>query len=193
MRTATSQSALYVPFGPSCFDERLSITKDLVSNLKYIERIESNFRDINTWPPELVFKLMSVLQDCPKFVTLLRHLEEQNEQELYQYAKDVLQQSNAPIKLTSTSTIEEFCLQYSGPNLRVETIGLLYAIGALVTMHNLTHDRMKQDPFMQEMIQGSYLSLRLARDLADQSNDILVWLAYINFQVAAVVEGDASK
>jgi hypothetical protein len=193
MSTTTSQSALYFPYGQSCFDERLSITQDLVSSLRYIEKIESDFGDIQTWSPQLVFKLISVLRNCPEFATLLGDLKAQNLQGVYQYAKGVLQRSSAPIELDSTSTLEDFCLQYSGPNLRVETMGLLYAIGALITMHNPTQDRMKQDPFMQEMIQGSYFSLRLARDLADQSNDILVWLAYVHFQVAGIVEGDASE
>lgn len=84
-------------------------------------------------------------------------------------------------------------MQYSGPNVRVETVGLLYSIAAQSVMHNVAHDRTKQDRFTQDMIRSSYLGLRLARDLAEHGNDILVWLAYINFQVAAVVEGDASK
>lgn len=193
--TATGPAAqppVYFPYGESCFDDHLNITKDLVSNLKYIKDVETYFNEVGTWPMVMILKLISVLRECPEFIAFLSHLQNGNDEAVNQYAKDVLQRSSAPVTLTSTSTLEDFCLQYCGPNLRIETVGLLYSIGAQSAMHQVTHDRMKQDRFTQEMIRGSYLSLRLARDLAEHSNDIIAWLAYNNFLVAAVVEGDTS-
>ncbi|KAK3180682.1 hypothetical protein K4F52_008032 [Lecanicillium sp. MT-2017a] len=187
-----TQPPVYLPYGEACYAERLAVANELVSHLKYLKDIESFFDQVGTSPRIMILKLISVLADCHEFKTLQSHIEAGNEQGVQQYAKELLDRSSTPVTLTPTSTLEDFCMQYSGPNVRVETVGLLYSIAAQSVMHNVAHDRTKQDRFTQDMIRSSYLGLRLARDLAEHGNDILVWLAYINFQVAAVVEGDAT-
>lgn len=55
------------------------------------------------------------------------------------------------------------------------------------------HDRYQDDGFTREMGWYGNLSLRLARELAPETTDLMIWLAHENLQLTTLFEGDASE
>ncbi|KAJ5266744.1 hypothetical protein N7478_009552 [Penicillium angulare] len=53
-------------------------------------------------------------------------------------------------------------------------------------------DEHQDGGFIQEMSRYSNLSLRLARELAPQTTDVIMWLAHENLQLMTLLEGEAS-
>jgi hypothetical protein len=107
-------------------------------------------------------------------------------------AQEMLRSSSSEVALSPVLNVEEFCALFWGKNLRVETLGLLYAVAARSHLYRYSDNDSDED-FIIEMNRCSNLSLRLARDLAPQTTDLIIWLAHENLQFTAMTEGEASE
>jgi len=110
-------------------------------------------------------------------------------------AEDFLLSSSSEVVITLDLDLGAFCALFSGANLRIETLGLLYTMAARSSLYAIGHghDNYQDDGFIREMGWYGNLSLRLARELAPQTTDLITWLAYENLQFTTLIEGDASK
>ncbi|KAJ5343179.1 uncharacterized protein N7506_003003 [Penicillium brevicompactum] len=88
-------------------------------------------------------------------------------------------------------SLRAFCAEFSGENLRVETLGFLYTVAARASICD-TQAMPESKNFMQEMSWYSNASLHLAREIAPQTSDMIIWLALDNLQLITMLEGDAS-
>ncbi|KAI5207126.1 hypothetical protein E4T39_02047 [Aureobasidium subglaciale] len=106
-------------------------------------------------------------------------------------ARRIFNTTSSKMALTSTSSLAEFLSFYSGANLRLESIGLIFTIAARVARLGLAHHGEIDHSFVQAMFQCSAECLRLARELAVEMNDVIVWLSYENLRLATTVQGYA--
>jgi hypothetical protein len=95
--------------------------------------------------------------------------------------------------VTSSTTLGEFLSFYSGPNLRVESIGLLFTVAARASRLGLAPDDWDSHDFVHIMLQCSARCLRLARELATEMSDVIVWLSYENLRITTSIQGYSSK
>lgn len=110
-----------------------------------------------------------------------------------QVAEDILRNSSTEVIVKPSMTGVEFCGLYCGSNLRVETLGLIFTLAARSLLFGTTPVDQEHDSFVQDLLHCSNVSLRLARDISPQPNDVIVWLALENMQLVTLMEGDASE
>jgi hypothetical protein len=108
-------------------------------------------------------------------------------------AHRILRATVSRTTLTSSTSLPEFLSSYSGPNLRVESIGLVFAVAARASRLGLISENDTSHDFLQTMFQGSARCLRLARELAMEMNDVIVWLSYENLRITTSIQGYSSR
>lgn len=106
-------------------------------------------------------------------------------------AERVWRATKSKIDIISTTSLEDFRSHYTGANLRVETIGLISAIAARAARVGLFPNNEDRHNFLQAMFQCSARCVHLARELATEMNDVIVWLSYENLRVTTSMQGYA--
>lgn len=110
-----------------------------------------------------------------------------------QIAESVVQSTSATIDFDSTCTSPHFCASYTGKSLRLEAVGLIFALAGRSCLlgHSTKHD--PQDAFAHTMFRCSTCCLQIAREIAPGVNDLMVWLSYENLLLTMSIQGDASE
>ena len=183
------------------YEAHLVTMKEIVSQLRYLPVIEKclhqyySFQHNALVPKPVVLHLLEGLRtDLVSSGHVLGEKEERIELvNISDISEAVLLSSSTEVVLTPSLDLHGFSALFCGANLRAETIGLLYTMAARSSAFFADRDEDKDGAFVQDMIWYSTLSLRLARDLAPQSTDVIIWLANENGLLRSFLEGDASE
>ncbi|KAJ5213333.1 hypothetical protein N7449_000502 [Penicillium cf. viridicatum] len=183
-------------------DEHLASMEDIVSHLKLLPVIEKRLHEYYSFSQVALVPRPIVLQ----LITSIRvglaasgYIKEERADEISihhgsRLAEDILRSSSSEVGITLDLDLGAFCALFGGANFRIETLGLLYTMAARSSLYAIGHghDKYQDDEFIREMGWYGNLSLRLARELAPQTTDIMIWLAHENLQLTTLFEGDAS-
>lgn len=116
-----------------------------------------------------------------------------NEQdELQRWAKAILNSTSSRILVNAVLDWQDFMSLFTGSNLRLEYLGLVFTIVARSYLFGLAKDGARDRTFVQDMYQCGTTCLQLARELTPV-NDMTVWLALDHGILTSIVEGDCSK
>ncbi|KAK3934599.1 hypothetical protein QBC46DRAFT_426569 [Diplogelasinospora grovesii] len=195
---ATSQALIHEIHDKKAYEERLAATEEIVSELRFLALIEKllhewlSYSQVALGPRPLILQLVAGIRTDPATSGCVSEDTADYVHNVTQLAKDVLRSSSSEVAVAPSLDLEGFCALFSGANLRVETLGLLYTTAARSYLARADADERRHDLFTRGMIRCSNLSLRLARDLAAQTNDLIIWLAHENLQLTTLLEGDAS-
>jgi hypothetical protein len=183
------------------YEAHLATMKEIVSQLRYLPVIEKclhhyySFKHNALVPKPVVLHLLDTLRT--DLVSSGHILGEKGERvelgNISEISETVLLSSSTEVVITPSLDLHGFSALFCGANLRVETIGLLYTMAARASFFFVDRDEDKDGAFVQDMVWYSTLTLRLARDLAPQSTDVIIWLANENAQLRSFLEGDASE
>ncbi|KAJ5345364.1 hypothetical protein N7452_003368 [Penicillium brevicompactum] len=184
---------------PTAHGEQISTLIHIVSwleNLPLIERLLNRyFASIHN--PLLAKPVaLQTVASLREFLAASGYIQEETEQQIVirdiqQLAAHVFHTSLSEIRLAPSMSLRDFCAEFSGENLRVETLGFLYTVAARASIYD-TQAMPESKNFMQEMSWYSNASLHLAREIAPQTSDMIIWLALDNLQLITMLEGDAS-
>ncbi|KAL4746049.1 hypothetical protein BDW72DRAFT_207673 [Aspergillus terricola var. indicus] len=182
------------------YEAHLATMKEIVSQLRYLPVIEKCLHQYYSSkynalvPKPVVLHLLKTLRtDLVSSGHILGEKGERAELgDVSELSESVLLSSSTEVVITPSLDLHGFLAMFCGANLRVETIGLLYTMAARASAFFADRDEDKDGAFVQDMVWCSTLTLRLARDLAPQSTDVIVWLANENAQLRSFLEGDAS-
>ncbi|KAJ6131286.1 hypothetical protein N7523_001746 [Penicillium sp. IBT 18751x] len=180
-------------------DEYLTALRDIISALRFLPAIEKHIRAYFSFSQGALVQRPIILELAKLVRRSLeesgRILEETEDSVHFQmndrFACDMLRCSSSEVVISPSSDLQEFCALFWGENVHVETLGLLFAVAARSHLHRYS-DEERDDYFIREMSRCSKLSLRLARDLAPQATDLMIWLAHEDLQLTTTIEGDAS-
>lgn len=111
----------------------------------------------------------------------------------------VLASTATPLQIPSTIEASQLYDLFTGPKLRLEILGVIYAIAGRASMFSLARDRLPssnwfavREKFARRMMVASDLILQICRILTPV-NDLTIWLMYENLLLASVVHGDSSE
>lgn len=108
-------------------------------------------------------------------------------------AKEVCVASSSPVHVEADTDWRSFCKLYSGPNLRIETVGLLLSVCAKTVLFGKQATVEPVDAeFISDMLHCTNLSLDTARALSPQTNDVLFWLTSNTTCMLDFLDGDTS-
>jgi hypothetical protein len=183
------------------YEAHLATMKEIVSQLRYLPVIEKCLHQYYSYkhnalvPKPVVLHLLGTLRT--DLVSSGHILGEKGERvelgNISEISEFVLLSSSTEVVITPSLDLHGFSALFCGANLRVETIGLLYTMAARASGFFVDRDEDKDRAFVQDMVWYSTLTLRLARDLAPQSTDVIIWLANENAQLRSFLEGDACE
>lgn len=183
------------------YEAHLATMKEIVSQLRYLPVIEKCIRQYYSSkynalvPKPVVLRLLETLRtDLVSSGYILSEKGERVELgNISGISEAVLLSSSTEVVITPSLDLHGFSALFCGANLRVETIGLLYTMAARASAFFVDRDEDNDGAFVQDMVWYSTLTLRLARDLAPQSTDVIIWLANENAHLRSFLEGDASE
>lgn len=182
-------------------DENLAAMIHIISRLSFLPTIEKLTQDYYSHSQAPLVAKTIIIQ----LIASVKHdlissgyaklgetgkLELENTTEL---AGNILRASSLEVPIESSLDAQGFCALFTGSNLRVETIGLLYTIAARSVLYFSRQYDQIEDDLMQDMTWYSNSCLRLARELSPQTTDVMIWLAQENLQITTLIEGNASK
>ncbi|KAJ5775870.1 uncharacterized protein N7511_000881 [Penicillium nucicola] len=201
---STSQATIpgHHNYSIKAHNEHLATIEDIVSQLKLLPVIEKrlqeyySFSQVALVPRPLVLQLVASIRIG---LATAGYIKEESDDEISVHhcsrlAEDLLRSSSSEVIITPDLDLGAFCALFGGAHLRIETIGLLYTMAARSSLYAVSHRREKyqDDGFIQEMAWYGNLSLRLSRELAPQTTDLMIWLAHESLQLTTLFEGDAS-
>lgn len=109
------------------------------------------------------------------------------------YARQVLEASASLINIKPDLDMEQFCALVTGTNLRIEVVGYVFSNTATAILYGSRRDELENSEILKDMIIYSKMSLQLARTLSKETTDTMLWLAYMNWQLMSLVEGEESR
>ena len=111
----------------------------------------------------------------------------------------VLQNTKHVLHVPSTMSGSRFHELFTGPNLRLEILGVLYAIAGRLSLFGLAHDKFPQfdgmasrERFSRKMLAASDAVLQICKLIAPV-NDLTIWMLYEILLLSKVAHGDASE
>ncbi|PIG79208.1 fungal specific transcription factor [Aspergillus arachidicola] len=111
----------------------------------------------------------------------------------------VLQNTKQLLHVPSTMTGRHFHEFFTGPNLRLEILGLFYAIAGRLSVFGLAHDKFPRqngmaarERFSRKMLAASDAVLQICK-LVAPVNDLTIWMLYEILLLSKVAHGDASS
>ncbi|KAI1478200.1 hypothetical protein F4774DRAFT_419522 [Daldinia eschscholtzii] len=196
--STASRALLYESIDRKSYQECLAFTEELILQLKFLPLMEKlfheylPFRQVSLVPRPVILQLVDLIRSNPVTSGYIGEDATEHSDDVSRLAERILSNPSSQIVITLNLDLEQFCELFSGENLRLETLGLLYTTAARCYLCGIGRDEKKHTEFIHEMIRCSNLSLRIAREISTETNDIINWLAYENIQLMMLVEGDAS-
>lgn len=183
------------------YEAHLATMKEIVSQLRYLPVIEKclhqyySAKHNSLVPKPVVLHLLKALRtDLVSSGYILGETGDRVELgDISRLSESILLSSSTEVIITASLDLHGFLALFCGPKLRVETLGLLYTMAARASAFFVDRDEGKDAAFVPDMVWYSTVILRLARDLAPQSNDVIIWLANENAQLRSFLEGDTSE
>lgn len=194
----TSRTLVDVSQDEKLYEEHLAATKDIICQLQHLTSIEKllqkylSISQVALVPSAIMIQLLTSIRCSAVTSGYIGGDATEPIGDISQLAGDVLRSSSSEVIITPTLDLKRFCALYCGENLRVETLGLLYATAARSYLYDIGHDEKRDNVFIRDMIRCSNSSLQLARQVSKQTNDFIIWLAHEKLQLTTLINGDAS-
>lgn len=192
------------PFVPECqknAEDNLAAIQEIVSLLRYFFLIERlieeyfSFSQAAIVPRPVVRQLFESIKSsvCDSVHMQDSLKSKQSSGDIPELTATLLRSKSETAVITSFLDLGGFCALFSGPRLRVETLGLMYTIAARSYLYSRRRDDKSLDNLVQQLIRCSNQSLRLSHELAAQdTNDVIIWLGLENVQLTSLLEGHGS-
>ncbi|KAI4726670.1 hypothetical protein E4T49_05568 [Aureobasidium sp. EXF-10728] len=192
--------ALYDDRGDKTLEGDLLSIIFILEHLKHcgiIRKLVSAYYDLGqvaVVPSQLVLPVISDLERIHRDILHLRSTSDDatSNAAMRAVAGRIRRATASKIVVTRTTSLADFRSCYTGINLRVETIGLIFTLAARASRIGLSLDNVDRHEFVQAMFQCSARCMHLARELATEMNDVIVWLSYENLRISTSIQGYAN-
>lgn len=178
--------------------EQVAVTVEMLVQLQHLDMVEKLLNEYYAHshailvPGALVLPAFSALRTHGVGIPPSPSGMVESEDGILEIAENIVRSTSATIEFDSTCTSPKFCASYTGQNLRLEAVGLIFALaGRSCLLGHGKHD--PRDAFIHTMFRCSTCCLQIAREIAPGVNDPMVWLAYENLLLTMSIQGDASE
>lgn len=106
-------------------------------------------------------------------------------------ATTILRRTSSSLQLSAAMEYQTFVDMFTGDNLRLEMLGLIYTVAARARIYQLSHNGPTDDHTMTLLFRAGQACLNLARELAPTVNDVMIWLSFEMTRLYTNAQGDA--
>ncbi|KAL6231333.1 hypothetical protein BDW75DRAFT_45977 [Aspergillus navahoensis] len=161
-----------------------------------MERLVSDFYGVTqsaVLPTALVFSLMAEVRGYIK--------QSETTQTLHEKTTQILESTAQRLRIPSNIMGKDFHKLFSGNHMRLEIIGILYAIAGRASFFGFAQDRFPafagnsfadRLKFSRRMLTASETAVQLCRMLTPV-NDLTAWMLYENWLLSCMFHGDSSS
>ena len=113
---------------------------------------------------------------------------------------ELMAATKAPLEISSNTSSYEFYSSFTGPQLRLEFIGFVFAMAGISVQGRFpgrqpldlgNGESMDTDAFTKEMVLASYHCIEVCKQ-ASHVNDLTIWMRYMHVLLGAEVLGESS-
>ncbi|KAJ5239537.1 hypothetical protein N7468_004156 [Penicillium chermesinum] len=194
-RVTDSNATLFSTQGESIYGDQIALVAEILQVLRDFNTIRNllatyySTSQASIIPSQLI---LSALPSLSESVLSLSNGEGEGNDQLSRLAEEVLISTSSQINVTALMSPSEFMHLYTGENLRLEFLGVVFSVAARSCLIGLAQEGEQLDAFARDLYCCSTNCLRLARELTPL-NDMLVWLGQDHLMLTACIEGDSSK
>ncbi|CAK3812188.1 transcription factor C6 like [Lecanosticta acicola] len=198
--TPNSQGQLLPPHGRPSFEgpfreERLRPVKDLLRHLshyRFIQKLLVNY-GLNSQAANVPAPILNAFGESLTQTASKYSLDGTvDEVETCRLVNDVLRNTSKPISVTPDLDWKRFVALFTGDNLRLEAVGLMYALTARACLLGLAWDDDKREDFVHALRNASATCLNIVREIAPNITDVLLWHSFDHVRLCTHIDGDAS-
>lgn len=178
------------------YDQRHKVVRELIHQLRHLKLIEflvseyANNAQAQMVPAPILLALMASIRVALSTYGLDDSLND--EAAVSRFAEDLLINTGKEVVVHQALNLSGFLAMFTGENLRLETLGVLFVLAARACLLGLARDDDKREDFVQAMHASGSSCLRLSRTLAVDNNDVMLWLAFDRVRLYTHIEGDSS-
>ncbi|KKY23200.1 putative c6 transcription factor [Phaeomoniella chlamydospora] len=115
---------------------------------------------------------------------------------LLDLSRRLFENGNKPLVITVSTTLKDFCDQYTGVNLRWETVGVILTfIGTaaieIVVPHSVATSEQDRQRLRLQMIHAGDACISFCESF-DSLNDVQIVLLFVNYLLRSLFDGDQS-
>ncbi|KAJ6141208.1 hypothetical protein N7470_010104 [Penicillium chermesinum] len=194
-RVTDSNATLFSTQGESIYGDQIALVAEILQVLRDFNTIRNllatyySTSQASIIPSQLI---LSALPSLSESVLSLSNGEGEGNDQLSRLAEEVLISTSSQINVTALMSPSEFMHLYTGENLRLEFLGVVFSVAARSCLIGLAQEGEQLDAFARDLYCCSTNCLRLARELTPL-NDMLVWLGQDHLMLTACIEGDSSE
>lgn len=183
--------------------EQIAVVAEIMAHFRHLDMIEKLLQAYYDRSPaalvpgQLILPALASLRFCMKDVMASPNLSGPgvDGRNLQQLADRIVHATSGSIDFDKSCSPSDFCATYTGQSLRLETIGLVFALAGRSCLlgPGRGDDRRDEDEFVHTMFRCSTCCLQIAREVTESIIDPLVWLSYENLLLTMSIQGDAGK
>ena len=180
--------------------EHVAVVAEMLVQLRHLDMIDQLLKEYYDHSPAalvpgtLVLPASSALRACVTDVLLPSAPGRVgSDGTTLQIAESVVQSTLPNIDIDISFTPSRFCATYTGGSLRLEAVGLIFALAGRSCLLGPSRGDAQRDEFVHTMFRCSTCCLQIAREVAPLVNDLMVWLSYENLLLTISIQGDASE
>lgn len=108
-----------------------------------------------------------------------------------EFAAVVLQNTTSAVLVHADLDYKTYVDMFTGDSLRLEMLGIIYAVAARSRVYRLPYRREQKDSLLYRLFKAAQTCLNLARELASTVNDVTIWLSFEMTRLYTNAQGDA--
>ncbi|PIB00131.1 hypothetical protein CB0940_02922 [Cercospora beticola] len=106
-------------------------------------------------------------------------------------AEAVIHSTSAKLNIQPDQDYRTFVEMFTGDNLRLEMLGLIYTIAARAHGKSMPIEVEQDDELLHALFKAAQSCLYLARELAPSVNDVMIWLSFELTRLYTNAQGDS--
>ena len=179
----------------SLHEEQINEVLEILKQLSYIDQIHGLVQDYvevaqaALVPGPIMLYATSTLVETARKLSLMRD----NSSQIRQFADSVIHHTSSKVEIHPEIGYEALVDQFTGHNIRLEMIGLIYAIAARAHCCGLPRGEGHEDYWTLQnlLFKSAHSCLSLARELAPNVNDVMIWLSFEIMRLYSNAQGDS--
>lgn len=176
-------------------EQQIQEVLDILEQFQYLDQITGLVQDYTELAqaalvpgPILMYATSTLAETARRYYS-----ERNNSSQARLLARAVLRSTSSAVEVHSELSYEAFVDLFTGDNIRLDMLGLIYAIAA--RSHTCNSPRAEGDDeywtLQNRLFKGAHSCLTMARELAPGMNDVILWLSFELMRLYSNVQGDS--
>ena len=168
---------------------------DVLEQFRYLDDIQRLIQEYTSTAevplvpgPIILYAASTLFETCRKY-SLRQYSNDDAKFRIL--ATDIIQHTSSNVIIHSDLGYEAFVDFFTGDNLRLEALGLIFTVAARARVYRVPRGAEQDDKLLYSLFKAGQTCLNLVRELAPSINDMLLWLSFEVLRLYTNAQGDS--